>query len=81
MLMLMLQLFVLLLHVLNNFLLMPPILATHHVLWLVAVALPLLSITPMGAPLHHHILKVAMGKNKDHLKKKVCTSLCLVICN
>lgn len=74
MLMLFLQLFVLLLQLLNSVLLMPPILASHHVLWLVTVAVPLLSVTLMGVPLHHHILKVALGKNKQHLKKQVTVS-------
>ncbi len=70
-LLLMFQMTLVVIQLLDSILLLPPILATHHVIWLFAVALPLLSITLVGNPFDPNIMEMALGKNKDHLTQNV----------
>ena len=68
---LLLQLMVVLLQVFGCLLQLPPILATHHLLWLCTAAIPLLSLTMVANPLDTSIMSYALGKNKNHLVKQV----------
>ena len=67
----MFELTLVLIQLLSSLALLPPVLATHHVLWLVTVALPALSITLIGNPCDPAIMKMALGKNMTHPKKQV----------
>ena len=70
-LLLMFQLTLCLLQLLDAILMLPPIFSTHHVIWLVLVTLPLMTVSMMGSPRDNSIMKKALGKNKKHLTKQV----------
>ncbi|XP_048256879.1 transmembrane protein 94-like [Haliotis rufescens] len=53
--------------VLASILLLPPTLDTRHLLWLLLVVIPLLSLTLMGNPVDPRIMTMATRKNKDHV--------------
>lgn len=67
----MFQLTLCLLQLLDTVLLLPPILNTHHVIWLNLVTLPLMTVSMMNSPRDNSIMKKALGKNKKHLTKQV----------
>lgn len=69
-LLLMLQLSLVVMQLLDSMLL-PPVLAPHHVLWLAALGLPLLALTINANPLDPDIMKKALGKNIHHLSNQV----------
>ena len=77
-LLLMFQLTICLIQLLDAVLLLPPIFNTHHVLWLVLVILPLMTVSMMGSPRDNSIMKKALGKNKKHLTKQVCNAIKIV---
>lgn len=60
-----------LIQVLTSLLQLPPVLSSHHLLWLMFVIVPLLSIAQMGAPLDTHIMSLATGKNNEHTHKEI----------
>ncbi|XP_013405045.1 transmembrane protein 94-like, partial [Lingula anatina] len=51
--------------------LLPPVLASRHLLWLLLVVAPSLSLVHFGNPLDPHIMTLASGKNEDYLTKDV----------
>ncbi|XP_077979837.1 transmembrane protein 94-like [Glandiceps talaboti] len=53
------------------FLLLPPPLTGSHILWLSGVVVPLLSISFFGTPMNKKIMKMAPGKNSNHLDPQV----------
>ncbi|XP_041363282.1 transmembrane protein 94-like [Gigantopelta aegis] len=51
--------------------LLPPILASRHVMWLLLVVVPLLGLSLMGNPVDPRIMNIATRKNKDHVNKQM----------
>lgn len=52
-----------LVQLLSSVLMLPPLLTSGHVLWLVFFVLPILSFSLMGTPLDPHVMTAATGKN------------------
>lgn len=50
---------------------LPPVLTAGQVLWLSCVAVPLLSVSLMGAPTDSSVMNVATGKNSRRIDRAV----------
>ncbi|XP_064610858.1 transmembrane protein 94-like isoform X2 [Liolophura sinensis] len=50
---------------------LPPVLSSRHILWLLCVVIPSLSLTMMGNQVDTRIMMEATGKNNRHINKEV----------
>ena len=60
-----------LLQLLASIFVLPPVVSSHHILWLLCVTIPLLSLTLMGNPLDTKLMTIALSKNNNFVTKKV----------
>lgn len=49
----------------------PPVLSSRHLLWLLCVIIPSLSLTMMGNQVDTRIMMEATGKNNKYISKEV----------
>ncbi|KAL3876613.1 hypothetical protein ACJMK2_034434 [Sinanodonta woodiana] len=60
-----------LVQLLSSMLLLPVVIDTQHLLWLLLVIIPMLSLSMMGNTVDPRIMGAATGKNKDHISTEV----------
>ena len=70
-LMLCLSVSITLMQMLASLVLLPPVLASQHLLWLVLIVIPSLSVTLMASPVDPRIMSLATGKNLNHIMTDV----------
>lgn len=57
--------------VLASIVLLPPILSSQHLLWLLFIVVPALSLTLMGNPVDPRVMNNATSKNPEYISTQV----------